>query len=374
MASWKSCPTRGQLEEGLPEEEETVKDTLKHTLPGDPGEGLTDWFERMSPFLQEQTRRQVEYKRKHWPDLPDGTWRSNPYPHILPEGSQEKAFFEPFLIPYMQAHDIAFHAESLNLRSSQACCLNFLYYLRQNLDLASEVLRGWFPELLGVISIEFEYTGPEAATTWLGEPPGGKRGMNRTSVDAAIWWADIHRKPRLTLVEWKYTEKGFGSCGGYLSSGNKDRSRCTSLDVRSIRPRTDCYLMQGDKSTVQRHYWDHMDDAGIDYRVFEEPGCPFRGPLYQLLRQQLLAHWLDTKTDNTVDVAVAYLEGNEDLMRSPGYLKHLGADLPSAWRAFLAEPERFQVLHIEDLMAHCDYLSSVATSPWREYLRERYKV
>jgi hypothetical protein len=346
-------------------------------LPGDPGPGPTGWFEKMSPFVQKQTRRQVEYKRKHWPDLADGEWRQRPgyfYPHILPEGHQEKAFFEPFLIPYMQAHDIAFHAESLNLRSSQACCLNFLYYLRQNLDLASEVLRGWFPQLLRVTSIEFEYTGPQAATTWLGEPPGGKRGLNRTSVDTAIWWADTHRKPRLTLVEWKYTESSFGDCGGYKSPGNADPRRCRTLEVSSIKPRAECYLEQGDGPTNQRHYWEHVDDAGIRPHVFEGSGCPFRGPLYQLLRQQLLAHWLETKTDNSVDVALACFKGNTALMRSPSYLEHLGTELPSAWRAFLAEPERFQVLYVDDLMAHCDYLSSVAKSPWREYLRERYKI
>ena len=351
-----------------------MKETVKHKLPEDPGEGDVAWFEKMSPFVREQTRRQVEYKRKHWPDLPDGAYQGNPYPHILPEAGQERAFFEPFLIPYMQAHDIAFHAESLNLRSSQACCLNFLYYLRQNLEQASEVLRGWFPELLKVISIEFEYTGPEAVTKWLGEPSAGKRGMNRTSVDAAIWWADRHRKPRLTLVEWKYTEKGFGNCGGYVSKGNKSRDRCRTVDMSSASPKRVCYLVQGDRPTTHRHYWDHMEDAGIRPQVFAEPGCPFRGPLYQLLRQQLLAHWLETNTDNTVHVAVACFKDNEDLMRSPRYLKHLDPCLPSAWRAFLAEPERYQVLHVEDLMAHCDYLSGVATSPWREYLRERYGV
>jgi hypothetical protein len=351
-----------------------VNQAVRHKLPDDLGEGLTGWFEKMSPFLQEQTRRQVQYKREHWPELGDGVWRGDPYPHILPEGSQEKAFSEPFLIPYMQAHDIAFHSQSLNLRSSQACCLNFLYYLRQNLDMASEVLRGWFPDLARVITIEFEYTGPEAVTKWLGEPPGGKRGQNRTSVDAAIWWAGAKKKPRLTLVEWKYTETGFGNCGGYTSSGNADPGHCRTLDVHSITPRSDCYLQQANHATNKRHYWDHMGKAGIDSPVFEKQGCPFRGPLYQLVRQQLLAHWLDANTDNTVDVAVACFKGNKDLMKSPGYLRHLDPDLPTAWRAFLAEPDRFQVLYVEDLMAHCDYLSSLATSPWREYLRERYLV
>jgi hypothetical protein len=347
---------------------------VAHKLPEDAGPGSTDWFDRMSPFVQEHTRRQVEYKRRHWTDLADGTYRGKTYPHLLPQGNQEKAFFKPFLIPYMRAHDIAFHSEYLNLRSSQACCLNFLYYLRQNLDLASDILRTWFPELLGVITIEFEYTGPQAATDWLGEPPGGKRGQNRTSVDAAIWWADSQRKPRLTLVEWKYTEKGFGNCGGYTSPGNTDRKRCRELDVASINPGQDCYLHQGDRPTNSRHYWDHMKEAGIRPQVFEEHGCPFRGPLYQLMRQELLAHWLEENTDYTVDVAVACFQDNQDLMRSPGYLKHLDPHVPTAWRTFLDEPERFRVLHVEDLLAHCDHLSGVATSPWREYLRERYGV
>lgn len=348
-----------------------------HKLPEDPGDGEVKWFENMNPFQQEQTRRQVEYKRKHWPDLPDGKWTQRPnytYPHILPEGNQEKAFFDPSVMNYMQAHDIAYHAESLNLRSSQACCLNFLYHLRQNLELASEVLRGWFPELARVISIEFEYTGSEAVTEWLGEPPGGKRGLYRTSVDAAIWWADTNRRPRLTLLEWKYTEKSFGSCAGRRSPGNLDKPRCRTLDSRSIDPRRDCYLAQWDRPTNKRHYWQHTDGAGIRYEVFEKPGCPFRGPLYQLLRLRLLAHWLDTNTDNAVAVAVACFKDNTELVRSPRYLKHIDPDLHVAWKSFLAEPGRFQVLYVDDLMAYCDHLSDVARLEWRRYLRERYGV
>jgi hypothetical protein len=71
---------------------------------------------------------------------------------------------------------------------------------------------------------------------------------------------------------------------------------------------------------------------------------------------------------------VACFKENEDLMRPPRYLEHLGRDLPTAWAALLDGPQRFQVLYVEDLLAHCDYLSTVATSPWREYLRERYGV
>lgn len=47
-----------------------------------------------------------------------------------------------------------------------------------------------------MIGIEFEYTGkdeypgPEGFVTWLSEPPGGKRGQNRNSIDAAVFWGD----------------------------------------------------------------------------------------------------------------------------------------------------------------------------------------
>jgi len=350
---------------------------VTHKLPGDSGEGDLAWFDRMNDFEQQETRRQAHYKRAHWPDLPDGRWskrRSYVYPHILPQGHQEKAFFDPSVIAYLQANDIAFHTESLNLRSSQTCCFNFLYPIRQDLDLASRVLKAWLSDLGQVTRIEFEYTGPEAVTEWLGEPPGGKRGQNRTSVDAAIWWEDRDRRPRLTLLEWKYTEKECGPCGGYTSDGNRQKARCVTLDTRSIEPSTDCYLALGETPRNRRRYWEHMEAAGIRFREFVGKGCLFRGPLCQLMRLQLLACWLGSNTQSHVEVAVACFKGNTDLMRSPRYLKYLDPYLPSAWQSLLAEPNRFRVVLVEGLMAHCNSLPDVARSPWRAYLRERYGV
>jgi len=348
-----------------------------HRLPEDRGEGDVTWFLRLNKFQQQETHRQVLYKRTHWPDLPDGHWsrrRGYIYPHILPEGHQEKAFFDPSVVSYLQANDIAFHTESLNLRSSQACCFNFLYPIRQDLDLASSVLKAWLSDLGQVIRIEFEYTGPESVTEWLGEPPGGKRGQNRTSVDAAIWWEDRDGRPRLTLLEWKYTEKEFGPCGGYRSDGNRQKSRCRTVDASSIETARDCYLALGDTHRNRRRYWEHLHDAGIRFQDFEGTGCPFRGPLDQLMRLQLLASWLGSNTKNDIEVAVACFKENGDLMRSPGYLKYLDPYLPSAWQSLLADPNRFRVVFVEDLMAHCNSLPDVARSPWRTYLRERYGV
>lgn len=348
-----------------------------HKLPDDPSSGDVTWFDRLNTFEKQETLRQALYKRAHWPDLSDGQWSKRPgyfYPHILPEGHQEKAFFDPSVIAYLQANDIAFHTESLNLKSSQACCFNFLYPIRQDLDLASSVLKAWLSDLGQVTRIEFEYTGPEAVTEWLGEPPAGKRGQNRTSADAVTWWENRDGRPKVTLLEWKYTETEFGSCGGFHSGGNPQKARCLTLDARSIEPTTDCYLALGETSRNRRRYWEHMEASGIRFREFTGKGCPFRGPLYQLMRLQLLASWFASNTQNDVEVAVACFKENSDLTRSPQYLKYLDPRLPSAWQSLLSEPNRFRVVLVDNLMARCDSLPDVAESPWRMYLRERYGV
>jgi hypothetical protein len=348
-----------------------------HKLPDDPGSGDVTWFDRLNAFEKQETLRQALYKRAHWPELPDGQWSKRPgyiYPHILPEGHQEKAFFDPSVMDYAEANNIAFHTESLNLRSSQACCLNFLYSLRQGLDLASRVLKPWLSDLARVTTIEFEYTGPPEVTDWLGEPPAGKRGQNRTSADAVIWWENRDGKPKRTVLEWKYTEKEFGSCGGFHSDGNRQKARCLTLDARSIEPARDCYLALGETPRNRRRYWEHMEKAGIRFREFTGKGCPFRGPLYQLMRLQLLAAWLATNTQNNAEVAVACFQGNRLPMISPPYLSYLDRYLPSAWQCLLAEPNRFRVMFVEDLMAYCDSLPGVARLPWRTYLMERYGI
>ena len=219
-----------------------------HALPGEGEE--CEWFYRLNPFERQETLRQVAFKRRHWPDIPDGAWSKRPsytYPHILPEGEIRKGFFPPIakdVLDYCNSSDIAVHTEALNLRSSQVCCFNVMFPLRQDVGLAKLALADVLPGVRAVTAIEFEYTGPAEATTWLGEPAGGQRGQNRTSIDVAIWWeSDTGRY--LTLCEWKYTERAYGTCGGYASKGNRDKERCRHLDVAHDAPAASCDLPHG---------------------------------------------------------------------------------------------------------------------------------
>jgi hypothetical protein len=123
-----------------------------------------------------------------------------------------------------------------------------LFPLRLDLELARAALEPALPGVREVSEIEFEYTGPDGdgdgATVWLGEPAGGQRGQNRTSIDAAVWWTDGDRR-LLTFIEWKYTERNYGTCGGYASRGNKQKHLCENLDVLGGALSSACYLAHG---------------------------------------------------------------------------------------------------------------------------------
>ena len=347
----------------------------RHTLPGEGGE--CDWFRRLNPFEQQETKRQVQFKRCLWPNLPDGVWSKRPgytYPHILPEGELERSFYPPIaaeVLEYCRSSDIAIHSEALNLRSSQVCCFNVMFPLRQDLELAKLALTDVLPDVTKVAAIEFEYTGPEEATVWLGEPAGGQRGQNRTSIDAAVWWTS-QAGNFLTLCEWKYTEKAYGTCGGYASRGNRDKGRCRQLDVAKDDPASRCYLTHGRHN---RRYWDRLSEAGISLTALARlKGCPFMGPFYQLMRQYLLAGYLRHHDGDLDEVFVASLgfRGNASLRSVPVAQRSLGETVEDAWNACLDHVPQLQHVDVESIVARLRTTPSDVEQEWLDYLSARY--
>jgi hypothetical protein len=361
-----------------------MKDFVIHCLPGE-GEGDESWFFGLNEFEQQETLRQVAFKRGFLQIEEDGVWSKKPsykYPHILPENQIKKAFFHPIaetVISYLNDKNIALHSEALNLRSSQVCCLNVLFHLKQDKELAKGSLDPLLPNVQEIKDIEFEYTGPEAATEWLGEPPGGKRGQNRTSIDAAIFWEDISGKSRLTLLEWKYTERSFGSCGGYESDSNKQKALCRMLNVADAYPQKDCFLTGG-KPQTSRCYWEHLSEAGIDRTGFKNvEGCPFRGPFYQILRQSLLAVYLqkNLKSVDSVDIATLHFKNNKSLLNCPANLQPLlkskNGSVIDAWNSVLIDGRKIRAVTIEKIMERTDGVLKKDDS-WRIYIKARYGV
>jgi hypothetical protein len=90
-----------------------------HVLPDDRTAGMlgdVSWFERYSPFIQAETRRQVAFKRRTWPDLPPGEHSKREghfYPHLLPAEHAGLNVYEPVrnaLTSYLEAERIARHS------------------------------------------------------------------------------------------------------------------------------------------------------------------------------------------------------------------------------------------------------------------------
>lgn len=234
-------------------------------------------------------------------------------------------------------------------------------------------MRSLLPGVTTVEQTEFEYTGPEGdgATRWLGEPPGGSRGQNRTSADAAVWWRDGDGSRRITLVEWKYTERQFGTCGGFASRGNDQKATCIQWRREDFDAHRDCYLERGDTSRNQRRYWEHLVEAGILLDSYRGQACPFMGPLYQLMRLHLLAVYVGLVEPRAkTDVAVVYFEGNHSLLAAPPELHGLDRDMGLAWRRLLCNPESFRTCSAEGLAAGIREVDSALYA----YLRERYGV
>jgi hypothetical protein len=363
-----------------------TEDIFRHAMPDDkPGSGDIHWFARQNSFEQEELNHLVAYKRKTLKILEDGRYSKKPdysYPHILPDGLLDKVFYEGMataILDYLRNEGIQQHTELLNLKSSQAACLNFLFPLRMKPDLAANVLRPFLSGLKTVTDIQFEYTaqdetnGEFGCTEWLGEPPGGKRGQNRTSIDAAIFWTDVNNDKHITLVEWKYTERSFGSCSAYDKALKVDKLNCQSSSfIKS------CLLVNNGPHR-SRHYWAHLKESGIELGRMEcVVGCPFRGPFYQLMRQFLVAQYLRKKNANTiVDVVAVHFRKNEALHAVPKEIQPLcqstKSDVIDAWNATLVGVPKLRTIDVEDIMAKYDADSSIDLK-WRAFIRQRYRI
>jgi hypothetical protein len=356
---------------------------IMHYLPPD-STGDTSWFFRQNEFERQEIRRQLAFKDRNWPNTEhgeSGTDSNQFYPHILP--GDLGVFYQGFSVAvydYFEEADIAIHSEVLNLKSSQAACVNVLFPLKQDLQLAATVLQPFLKDLEEVTNVEFEDTGeldsnPGGITAWLGEPLGGKRGKNRTSIDCAIYWRDRSSNSNITLIEWKYTERGFGKCSAYSKATTETKTRCNQ--VLNLGGKQACLLVDNGPWR-SRHYWDLLKDAGIRIEQLNDLGvCPFSGQLYQVMRQFLVASYLRQNGFDIVDVMVIGFSGNNSLHKIPTPLiplkKEESDTIIDVWNGMLSDVPPLRYLSVGELFESIDKISSI-DQKWREYVKERYGV
>lgn len=225
-----------------------------------------------------------------------------------------------------------------NLLSSQVQCVNALMPM---VGEPERIIRafGSTVDIAEVLEIEpgryltFEYIGP---SDYFDEGAGKqrKRGSRCTSIDAAFRYRTSTGTTELALVEWKYTEQ-----------------------YTSTRSPTPGY----DKTRIRRYGASFHDPDGplcsdlIDIeRMLDEP-------LYQLMRQQLLAWHLERDGAEGADVVrVLHVlpPDNHAYQQSLVRLEHkgLGDTVDGAWAQLLRLPDRFR--HVDPAVLLDDVVTS----------------
>ncbi len=142
-----------------------------------------------------------------------------------------------------------------------------------------------------------------------------------TDADVAIAYYNKEDKLCLWLIEHKLSEKEFTDCGAYKSEANTCKENCTLCTLVDIanNPKKCYYHIIGYK------YWDILKKNLNKFQgSIEIIGCPFKGGLNQLWRNQMLAFALqETGTYNTVTFSVCHHAKNTMLDKSINRYKAL---------------------------------------------------
>lgn len=243
--------------------------------------------------------------------------------NLLPEVRDPAlALFEEHRIAWHQAVD---GGPTNHLRSSQVQCVNALGQMMSD---PLRIARA-FGDVLDIASIRdfgavdpyergrfltFEYVGKG---DYFGE--GITRGSQSTSVDAAFAYVDSTGRDALALVEWKFTET-------YPSADRRAEAKAATR------------LSRYEKALAH-------PDSPIDVAGFELTDL-FHEPVYQLVRQQLLAAELERDGEVKADrVTVVHVlsPDNEAYQRSyvAPALRGRGDTASEVWSSLLRTPDRF---------------------------------
>ena len=249
---------------------------------------------------------------------------------------------------------VQLHRELCNPRSSAAACINTIGSIARNKDDLTAFLNEFdvgvqeiipFPTGVDVDgevyndvgNVVFEWMGPRRSP--IGER-GGKRGQNRTSIDAFVL-AVVNGKVTQLLIEWKFTETYNGGQNLQKFSGiaGNERLRRYSSCLARLRKAKDLPFRMDYEGGIGLH------DFGYE-------------PYFQLLRMTLLAKLttpLSLGDGPTVeDYQIVHMSHSDNsglntLSRShvsllPGLKQHAGRTLHEVWRSELlsdAEASKF---------------------------------
>ena len=241
-----------------------------------------------------------------------GTFRGLKSDYFLPENIVSKDFpamlYAPIIpiVKEIQNSKYKYKPHIFSYRhiaSSQTACINLFIPILES-PLADDILKRLNAtpsnfdhidrdELFHGYRIEFWDSTDENDKGLLGDHSK----QAGTDSDIAIAYRDKQGNLCLWLIEHKLTEKEFTECGAYKSSKNETNHNCQECALSEIlADHSKCYYHR-----KNYNYWKIMSMNGVSdfFRGnFKGVGCPFRGGLNQLWRNQLLAISLEEQLPN----------------------------------------------------------------------------
>lgn len=192
-------------------------------------------------------------------------------------------------------------AASAHVASSQTACINLFVPILES-EHADQILKKSEVVPIGFDHIDRDQLRKGYCLEYWDSSLEGTKGLlgdhsphAGTDSDVAIAYRNTNNKLCLWLIEHKLTEREFTICGGYRSKGisHLEKTYCTSCGIEEI-------VENHDKCYYHKHcgyyYWKIMNSQSSFFcGKYEGNGCPFRGGMNQLWRNQLMALELENR-------------------------------------------------------------------------------
>lgn len=219
-----------------------------------------------------------------------------PYDAILPDDyvNQEKMpHIHELALEHLRQHLIKnpfhIHPHFYHMVSSQAANINLFLPILHN-PRVNDIL-GRLKEDFASLATDQLYGG-YCLEYWGGDLEQGKGLLADksdgagTDADIAIAYRNHQGEQCLWMIEHKLTEAEFTTCGGHNSWGRMQHHDCTLSFSQILENKSACYY----HDACRYKYWDITEDNREFFvNHAEHEGCPFKGGMSQLWRNQLLA-------------------------------------------------------------------------------------
>lgn len=297
--------------------------------------------------------------------LPDSCVRDG-YSPLLYHGAAE-AF-----AAHRAKNDLRLHLHFYHMASSQAANVNLFLPILHHHN-ANAILRALKPDFAELARTHLdngyclEFWGGNFAGGGTGSDPRGplrdKSKMAGTDADIAIAYTNHGGDLCLWLIEHKLTEKEFTDCGGFKSKGRQPRHDCGRSFAGILGDKHLCYY----HDVCEYRYWDVTEaHSSLFVNHAAYPGCPFRGGMNQLWRNQLLALAIEQDRDQP------YKHTTFSVVRHPGNTS-LDATL-AAYRKLIGNDPKFSVFTSADVIGAADRHGDADLGRWIEWYRRLYML